>query len=85
MILAIFLLIFIVLALSLLISFIFYVLEPSVTQKSNISGNLLVELNEASNFYTEQKRKMPVSAKKAFVLKQNKKEIYNQAIDFNGQ
>ncbi len=85
MILAIFLLIFIILVLSLLISFIFYVLEPSVTQKNNISGNLLVSLSDASDFYTEQKRKMPVSSKKAFVLKQNKKDIHTQAIDFNGQ
>ena len=85
MILAVFLIIFIVLCLSLLITFVFYVLEPSVTQKNKISDNLLVNLKSASDFYTEQKRKLPVSAKKAYVLKQNKREIYNQPIDFNSQ
>lgn len=85
MILSIFLLIFIVLVLALLISFVFYVLEPSINEKNNNFENLLVSLNDASDFYAEQKRKIIVSDKKAVVLKQNKKQIRNQPIDFNRQ
>ena len=85
MILAIILLIFILLSLALLIAFVFYVLEPSVTVKNKIFDNLLVNLKDASDFYTEQKKKIEVSDKKAFVLKQNKKDIHTQSIDFNSQ
>lgn len=83
MILKIFLLILSILILGILISFVFFVLEPSIESKNGIYDNLIINLKEKFFFKAEQKAEIKVTNKKAWVLKQKKIDIHSQPIDFD--
>jgi len=85
MILQIILLILSILSMVLLITFIFYVLQPSIAEKVQITDNLLININEASQYFTEKKTSLKTTKNKAFVIHQNKIDIHSQAINFNSK
>ena len=85
MILQIILLILSIFSMVLLITFIFYVLQPSISEKVGISDNLLININEASQYFTEKKTSLKTTKNKAFVIHQNKIDIHSQAINFNSK
>lgn len=83
MILKIILLFLTVLILGLLITFVFFVLEPSIESKNGIYDNLIINLKEKIFYKAEQKAETKISEKKAFVLVQKQIDIHSQNIDFN--
>ena len=83
MILKILILFFSVLILSLLISFTFFVLQPSIESKNGIFDNLIINLREMFAFKVERKRNISVSEKKAFIIHQKNRDIHSQPLDFN--
>ena len=83
MILKIVLLFLCVLILGLLISFVFFVLGPSIESKNGIYDNLIINLKEKIFYKAEQKEAAKITERKAYVLEQNSIDIHKQAIDFD--